>query len=119
MPDYPYPLEAITENREVLMPSNHVVDEIEASSETTPEDTARILGVSGRTLQRWEKRGLPAVGRGKNKRYLWPHTAWWARAWEIRQTRGDTPTWICMDEAFAWHSQLLADTHFRAAGVQR
>lgn len=44
----------------------------------TPKDTALSLGVSVRTLQRWEPRGFPSHGSGRRKRHPWPHAAIWA-----------------------------------------
>lgn len=93
------------------------VEGIEVALTTTLPETSELLGVDVRTLQRWEKRGLPAIGRGKRKRHPWPHAAMWARAWNIRQARGDTPRRISMVEAAAWHAMLVAELDLRAEGV--
>lgn len=100
-----------------MEPSGVSVEEIRAAFVTTPDDTAAICEVSTRTLTRWEKRGLPAIGRGHGKRYCWPHTCWWLGAWEARQRMGDTPQTITMAEAEGWHLLRVSAQCFAAAGV--
>ena len=49
----------------------------------TQADLASAFDVSERTIQRWEKIGLPAFGRGPSKRYPLPHARTWCH-WHER-----------------------------------
>lgn len=52
---------------------------------TVPKLTAECLGTSPRTLQRWEGKGLPSVGRAHRKLHPWPHVAAWAVTYAVLQ----------------------------------
>ena len=48
-----------------------------------PRTAADWIGVSERTLLRWEAKGLPHHGRGAEKAYPVPHALVWGRAYQI------------------------------------
>lgn len=50
-----------------------------------PKVTAACLGTSPRTLQRWEEKGLPSIGRAHRKLHPFPHVLAWAVTYAVRQ----------------------------------
>ena len=53
----------------------------------TQEWIAGAMGCDVRTIRRWEERGLPAFGEGKDKRYPSPHALCWCLAYHAMKER--------------------------------
>lgn len=48
---------------------------------------ARLAQKDPRTIMRWERKGLPAFGEGRSKRYPVPHAVVWSMAYSSLQAR--------------------------------
>lgn len=55
---------------------------------SSPQATAAVLSTTSRTLQRWERKGLPSAGSGREKLYPWPHALVWARFYRREKAEG-------------------------------
>jgi hypothetical protein len=80
-----------------------------------PTDLADLLRKSPRTLERWRKKGLPSKGSGPSRRYAFPHSIWWTRAFRIAsEEQPGGVRYISMTQAAAEHYSWLESLEFQS-----